>query len=267
MWAQREIVPAHYNAQGPVMPWRPYGTPEMSAEDAPVPTVYVEASRRRDAEAFAGQLEEMGAPPHAPPEAMEYARMDAAALLQRLAGPDKALLEELQAAVVAKDMAAFAAALEGKKVGNRSLRQELQAASSKGDKAGMADALRRLGLPALNVMMARSGPRPVMAKEIGGPHDPVMGTERRCAVDAYLTGKPMYPKSFDMRRPLTQEGDPIVYSTIALGYDAAAWELDCLYHPYVHDAANAACDLMIEAEGTGELDGRLNGTRPFGMKY
>uniref|UniRef100_A0A7S4VQB8 Uncharacterized protein n=1 Tax=Alexandrium monilatum TaxID=311494 RepID=A0A7S4VQB8_9DINO len=267
MWAQRDVQAEHYNAQGPIMPWRPYGAAEVNPEDAPVPSVYVDTSRRREAEAFAAELEEVGAPPNAPPEAMEYARMDAAALLLRIAGSDKALLEELQAAVVKKDMSAFAEALERNKVGTRSLRQELQAAAGKGDKAGMADALRRLALPALNLMMARSGPKPQMAKEVGGPFDPVMGTERRCAVDAYLTGKPMYPKSFEMRHPLTQEGNPTVYSTIALGYDAAAWELDCLYHPYVHDAANAALDLMIEAEGTGELDGRLNGTRPFGMKY
>mmetsp|Transcript_8319 Transcript_8319/g.23367 ORF Transcript_8319/g.23367 Transcript_8319/m.23367 type:complete len:264 (+) Transcript_8319:98-889(+) len=263
MWAQREIP-----EQGPVMPWRPFGSAaQVNPEDVPVPTVYVDANRRRDAEGFAAQLEELGAPANAPPEAMEYARMDAAALLQRLAGPDRVLLEELQAAVVAKDMAAFTAALEGGKVGNRPQRQDLSSALQKGDKAVIADALRRLGLPALNTMMAKSGPKPQMVKEVGGPFDPVMGTERRCAVDSYLGGRPVYPKSFEMRRPLTQEAEPVVYSTIALGYDAAAWELDCLFHAYVYDAANAAADLCIEAEGTGELDGRLNGTRPFGMKY
>mmetsp|Transcript_100409 Transcript_100409/g.266916 ORF Transcript_100409/g.266916 Transcript_100409/m.266916 type:complete len:260 (-) Transcript_100409:69-848(-) len=256
------------NGAGLVMPWRPYGNAaEVNPDEAPVPAIYVDANRRREVEGFAADLEGLGAPESAPPEAMEYARMDAGALLMRIAGPDKQLFEELKAAVLAKDMAAFTSALENGKVGNRSMRMELQAAANKGDKAGMADAIRRLGLPALNIMMARSGPRPQMVKEVGGPFDPVMGTERRCAVDAYLGGKPVYPKSFDMRRPLTQESDPVVYSTIQLGYDAAAWELDCLYHAYVHDAANAALDLMIEAEGTGELDGRLNGTRPFGQKY
>jgi len=263
MWAQREIE------QGPVMPWRPYGSAHAagSAEDAVVPTVYVDSSRRRDVEGFSADLESLGAPANAPPEAMEYARMDAGALLFRLAGPDKPLFEELKAAVLAKDASAFTEALESGRVGNRAMRMDLQAAINKGDKAAIADAIRRLGLPALNTMMAKSGPKPAMVKEIGGPFDPVMGTERRCAVDAYLGGKPVYPKNFEMRRPLTQEGDPVVYSTIALGYDAAAWELDCLFHAYVYDAANAAADLCIEAEGTGELDGRLNGTRPFGMKY
>jgi len=267
MWARREILPAHYNAQGPMMPWSPWGGAEVNPEDVPVPSVYVDATRRRDAEAFAAQLEEIGAPPTAPPEALEYARIDAAALLQRLAGADRALLEELQAALVAKDGEAFCRALEAKKVGTSSLRKDLEAGMKKGDKPAMADALRRMGLPALNTMMARSGPKPVMAKEIGGPFDPVMGTERRCAIDCYLTGKPIYPKSFEDRRPLVQESEPVVYATIALGYDAATWEQDCQFHPYVQDAANAVMDLAIEAHGTGELDGRLNGTRPFGTKY
>jgi len=236
-------------------------------EDAPVPSGYVDAGKRRDAEAFAAQLEGLGAPPSAPPEALEYARMDAAALILRLAGTDKTLLEDLQAALIAKDVEAFLSALESKKVGTRVLRQELEVALRTKDKAALAHTLRMLGLPALNAMMAKSGPRPQMAKEVGGPHDPVMGTERRCAVDAYLTGKPIYPKSFEMRRPPNQEYDPIIYSTIALGYDAAAWEQDCAFHPYVHDAANAVSDLCIEAHGTGELDGRLLGTRPFGAKY
>lgn len=266
MWARREILPEHYNAQGPIMPWHSWGGP-VSPEDVPVPSVYLDASRRRDAESFASQLEEIGAPAGAPPEALEYARLDAAALLQRLAGADQTLLEELQAAVLAKSAGAFINALESAKVGSSSTRKDLEAGVRNADKAAMADALRRMGLPSLNNLMARSGPKPVMAKEIGGPFDPVMGTERRCAVDCYLSGKPMYPKSFDMRRPLTQDGEPVVYATIALGYDAATWEQDCQFHPYVQDAANAVSDLAIEAQGTGYLDGRLDGTRPFGTKY
>jgi len=267
MWARREILPEHYNAQGPVMPWRPWGNFEVNPEDVPVPSVYVDAAKRRDAESFAAELENLGPPANAPPEALEYARIDAAALLHRLAGSDSALQEELQAAVLAKDAAAFVAALDSKKVGSSALRKDIEAGVRNNDKNLIADALRRMALPALNNMMARSGPKPQMAKEIGGPFDPVMGTERRCAVDAYLTGKPMHPKSFDMRRPLTQEGEPTVYATIALGYDAATWEQDCQFHPYVQDAANAVMDLAIEAEGTGYLDGRLDGTRPFGTKY
>jgi len=251
-----------------ILPWRPYGSAhdEMGLAET-VPTVYVEAGQRRDAEAFASQLESLGAPADAPSEALEYARLDAAALLLRLAGTDKALLEDLQAALVSKDMAAFAAALESKKVGSRSLRSDLEAAARNGDKRALADALRRLALPALNNMMARSAGKPQMGMEVAGPHDPLMGTERRCAVDCYLTGKPICPKSFEMRRPPNQEYDPIVYATISLGYDAAQWEQDCAYHPFVHDAANAVSDLAVEAHGTGYLDGRLDGSRPFGVKY
>jgi len=268
MWARREILPEHYNAQGPILPWQPYGAMgTVSPEEATVPSVYVDASKRRDAEAFAAQLEELGAPSFAPAEALAFARMDAAALLMRLAGNDKPLLDELQAALIAKDMEAFLATLESKKVGTRGGRQELEAAVKAKDKPAMAHALRMLCLPALNLMMAKSGPKVQVGWEIGGPFDPVMGTERRCAIDAYLTGKPMYPKSFEMRRPPTQEFDPICYASISLGYDAASWEQDCLFHSYVHDAANAISDLAIEAHGTGELDGRLNGTRPFGQKY
>lgn len=269
MWARREILPEHYNAQGPILPWHsPFAAGGgFNPEDAPVPTVYVDANARRDVEAFSAQMEELGTPANAPPEAMEYARMDASAMLSRLAGGDKQLFEDLQAAVMAKNMQALLNVLEDKKVGTRSLRQELGAAIQSGDKKAAAEALRRMDQPALNAMRARTAGRPMYGKEIGGPQDIVMGTERRATSDVWLTGKPVYPASFEMSRPYNQESEPTVYGTIALGYDAAAWEQDCLFHAYVYDAGNAIMDLAIEAAGTGVLDGRLNGTRGFGPKY
>lgn len=269
MWARREILPEHYQAQGPILPWQsPFAAaPAVNPEDAPVPTVYVDGNKRRDVEAFAYQLEELGAPPMAPPEALAYARMDASALIFALAGHDNQLLNQLQAAVTNKDMIALVDALDDKKVGSRSQRQELRQAFQSEDKRAAADALRRMAQPFVNAMMARSGGRPQMAMEIAGPHDPLMGTERRIAADVYMTGKPVYPKSFEMRRPLTQEGDVITYANMQLGYDAAAWEQDCLFHPYLQDAANAQLDLVIESMGTGYLDGRLMGDRPFGPRY
>jgi len=269
MWARREILPEHYNAQGPVLPWQaPFAAaPPVNPEDAPVPSVYVDSNKRRDVEAFAYQLEDLGAPPMAPPEALAYARMDASALLAALAGPDNNLLESLKGAIMSKNKTELCDILDEKKVGSRSQRQELRAAFQNDDKRAAAEALRRMAQPAINALAARSGGRPQMAMEVAGPHDPLMGTERRLAADAYLVGKPIYPKSMEMRRPLTQESEPILYANMQLGYDAAAWEQDCLFHAYLYDCANAGLDLLIESNGTGYLDGRLMGDRPFGRKY
>jgi len=252
-----------------MLPWNwqsQYGQ-APTAEEALVPTVYVDTARRRDAEAFASQLEELGAPPRAPPEALGYARMDAAALLQLLAGNDSALLQDLQAAVLAKDMNRLCTLLEEKSIGTRQQRQDLKSAQQSGDKQTAAEVLRKMAQPALNAMMARSGPKPMMAMEVAGPHDPLMGSERRICGDVYLTGKPTKPDRFEMRRPPTQEADPLVFGNLKLGYDAAEWEPDCLFHAYLQDGANALLDLGLEAVETGELDGRLLGTRAGGLKY
>jgi len=269
MWARREILPEHHNAQGPILPWQsPFSAaPQISPEEAPVPTIYVDTNKRRDVEAFAYELEELGAPPLAPPEALAYARMDASALLAALAGPDLALLDSLKAAVKSKNKTDLCDILDEKKVGSRAQRMELRSALQNGDKRAAADSLRRLAQPNINAMMARSGGRPQMAMEIAGPHDPLMQNERRMQASVYMTGNPTYPKSFQMRRPLTQEGDPIAYANMQLGYDAAAWEQDCLFHAYMYDCANAQLDLVIESMGTGYLDGRLMGDRPFGPTY
>lgn len=228
---------------------------------------YVESSKRRDVEAFAYQLEDLGAPPMAPPEALAYARMDASALLAAIAGPDNALLESLKAAVMSKNKTDICDILDEKKVGSRTQRQELRQAFESGDKRAAADALRRMAQPSVNALMARSGGRPQVGIEIAGPHDPIMEVERRTAATVYLTGKAEFPKSFEMRRPVTQDGDVITYGHHQLGYDAAAWEQDCLFHAYMYDSVNAQLDMVLEACNTGILDGRLMNVRPFGRRY
>merc|ERR1719401_3052061 len=91
------------------------GSKEAEAVEE-VPEVIVEGQKRRDAESFAAKLQsaKIGSAMESP-EYLAYSRMDAAALLTRIAKDKPGLLQALQDAIIKKDLEAFITALEAEK--------------------------------------------------------------------------------------------------------------------------------------------------------
>merc|ERR1712060_442953 len=94
-----------------------------------MPEIFVESSKRRDAESFAAKLqsEKVGSTVESP-EYLAYARMDAAALLTRICKDKPGLLQALQDAIVARNLSAFVTALEDQKAAKPKDITEMKAA-------------------------------------------------------------------------------------------------------------------------------------------
>jgi uncharacterized protein YidB (DUF937 family) len=227
--------------------------------------IYVEPAQRRAVEAFADSMRDLGTPEDAQPEALDYARMDASAMLSRLAGGDQHLLEELQSAIMQKNMWMFVDALDRAGVGSRSDRLKLRMYVGKGDREAIAASIRILGQGALEQLKQQLGTDPAVGIEVANPSYPLMGTNRRMRQTVYLTGSnDNDPISF-RRPPNAKERPPVVYTATELGDDAADWEFKTEFHAYLLDGINAAENLMLEAKNEGMLDGRC--LEPWGGGY
>lgn len=227
--------------------------------------IYVEPDQRRTVEAFADRMRDLGAPEDAQPEVADYARMDASAMLVRLAGGDQHLLEELQSAVMQKNMWMFADALDRAGVGSRSDRLKLRTYIGKGDREAIAASIRIIGQGALEQLKQRMGTDPAVGIEVANPSYPLMGTNRRCRQTVYLTGENDNDPASFRRPPNAKERPPVVYTATELGDDAQDWEFKTEYHAYMLDGINAAENLVLEAKNEGFLDGRCSS--PWGGGY
>jgi hypothetical protein len=242
------------------------------AEDAEeTPEVIVEGQKRRDAESFAAKLQsaKIGASMENP-EYLAYSRMDAAAMLTRIAKDKPGLLQALQDAIIAKDLTAFVKALEDQKGAKPREIADLKAALKKKDTDGFAEVLRGIAMPELQKLANQyaADHEEHWGVEVAGPTDPLMGNERRCKADMWVTcyDQNRYSNGDMLGVEPVVHGRPkqlanISYATISLGYDHDKWEEDTLYHPYVLDTVNAQSDLCMEANGFARLDGRIIGDR------
>jgi len=246
-----------------------YGQDGWGDDDWEPPELYVEASVRKDVEAFAKKMESLGNPEECDaPEYLPYCRMDASALLSRLAGGNTDILRKLQDALMTKDMEAFCDALQTVFFGERDFIQEMRASAQAGDKDGFAEGLRMLAQAELDRLMEDAELGRSTFREVSNPTDPLMGTERRAKATQYL-GTFSLPPGQKCDAPIPIPGRPdqdaIAYCALQLGDDHATWEEECLMHPYMWDAANAHSDLMQESRGVGFLDGRTVGLRGQGI--
>merc|ERR1719401_3020527 len=125
------------------------GSKEAEAVEE-VPEVIVEGQKRRDAESFAAKLqsEKIGSTMESP-EYLAYARMDASALLTRIAKDKPGLLQALQDAIIKKDLQAFIVALEEQKAAKPKDLSDLRAALKSKNTDAFADVLRRIAMPEL----------------------------------------------------------------------------------------------------------------------
>jgi hypothetical protein len=240
-------------------------------EDWEPPVVYVDASNRNKVEAFAKQMESLGVPEDCESsEYLPYCRMDASALLIHLANEKPGLLEKMQAAIMSKDADAFTDALSNAfGVLSRDAIRSIRTACEAGDKEALAEWLRSLAEEGVAGLMQEAEEGAQTAREVGNATDPPCGTERRCKVDEYLTTWTL-PEGVTTIAPIPPDPhrnnkDAIAYWNISLGDDAASWEQQQLFHPYVYDGCNAASDLMQESRGVGFLDGRTVGLRGQGI--
>merc|ERR1712039_31995 len=169
-----------------------------------------------------------------------------------------------------KDLPAFVTAIEEQKAAKPKDISDLRSALKSKNTDFFADVLRRIAMPELQKIVDQHAAdhEEHWGIEVANPSDPLMGNERRCRSDMWVT-------CYDVNRYTDKDMfgvEPVVhgrpkewlnmmYQTIELGYDHDKWEEDTMYHPYVLDTANAALDLMKEANGHGRLDGRLIGDR------
>lgn len=244
------------------------GYDDMGEEWEP-PTVYVESSDRKEVESFAKKLEELGVPEDCEaPEYMPYCRMDASALLSRLAQGREGMLKQLEDAIVDKDWETFVSKLGNNYIGQRELLAQIRTAAEAGDRETFAEGLRILADPELERLMEKADQQKQNARELANTADPLMGNERRCKCTYYL-GHETLPdgKRSDAPIPVMKDRpdqEAVAYMAIGLGHDADTWEEECQYHPYVWDCWNAGSDLMMESRGVGFLDGRSIGERGMG---
>jgi len=219
--------------------------------------ILVEPERRRGVEEFASRLTDMETPATTPQRA-EFARMDASALLSKLARGSEELLEVLRNAVLSQDMEAFVDALDANQVGSKLDRNNLRHFVTKQDREAIAASLRLLARSADERPMQEVAQVDV-GIEMASPFYPLMGDNRRLRCTTYLRGNNLHdPVRF--RRPPNSEAAPMTATAISLGDATDHWEQSMLYHPYMLDGANAAMDLMSEAAGYGHLDGRIDGS-------
>merc|ERR1712060_606376 len=95
-----------------------------------------------------------------------------------------------------------------------------------------------------------------------------MGCRRRGIATCYLTGYTVPLCTAILHNYALkdrEDREAVMYSAAELGYDTAAWERSCLFHPYMLDVHNGAMDLMQESRGMGYIDGRTDGTRGVGV--
>lgn len=241
---------------------------EGRADASPHPTVFVEAARRRDVEAFAARLRGME-----PVEQADFARTDASAMLVNLSGGDPQILAELQTAILNSDMADFVDKLDRHRIGNLPDRNNLRAFVAKQDREAIAACLRMI---VRSVQADREDTREV---GLGGPGQvdvglevanrayPLMGNNRRIVDSTFLIGNnwndptPLQPfHRGRFRRPPQSTTQPMSVAALQLGEDALdTWEENMQFHAYLHDGMNAAADVAMEAAGAFTYDGRVAG--------
>lgn len=247
------------------------GRKDAEEEEWANPELYIDASKRREVEQFAARLEGANLPATQPaPEYTPYARLDAAALLTRISKDKPGLLQALQEAVINKDMEAFVTALENEKGARPPDLTALREAMRKNDMQKFANVLRKIAQPELERILDQhaSQTEAHTGNEIANTTDPLMGSERRCKSDVWVTcydHNRFGDKDMIGLEPIVR-GRPkdlqnLNYQTIELGYDADKWEEEVLFHPYVLDCVNASSDMMMEANGKMRFDGRIIGDR------
>lgn len=231
------------------------GRPDSSAR------IMVEPTKRREVEDFAAQLQHIQ-PPEAAPEKVEYARMDASAMLARLARGNEELLEVLRSAVLSQDMAAFVDALDKHNIGTKLDRNNLRHFIVKQDRDAIAACLRMIARGSDERLMEETSQVDV-GREVANHAYPLMGNNRRLHITTFLRGNDV-SNPLPFRRPPHSDEPPETCSAIGLGDVAEEWEQSLQFHAYMLDGANAAMDLMSEAAGYGQFDGRLNSNRAYG---
>lgn len=226
-------------------------------DPSPNPKILIDPSKRREVESFADKLRGIE-PPDVVAERVEYARMDAAATLSRLAGGKAEVLEALQEAILIQDMNAFLDVLDSNKIGTKADRSNLRHFVAKQDRDAIAACIRLLGRRTMEARGFQEVSQVDYGLEVVSTAKPFGVTNRRLHATVFLTGNNVWdPAPF--RRPPDSKVLPQTYSAIQLGDAADDWERDQQFHAMVENGANSAMNLMEEAAGVGHLDGRIDG--------
>lgn len=219
--------------------------------------ILVEPGKRREVEDFAEQLKQVE-PPEAAPQTVEYARMDASAMLARLSRGDNDVLEVLRSAILSQDMGTFVDALDAHKIGTKLDRTNLRRFVAKQDREAIAACLRMIARSTDERAFSQEATQVDVALEKANHTYPLMGNDRRVITSVFLRGNNVHdPAPF--RRPPNSDRAPETCMAIEYGTAVEAWEKSSLFNVFIADGANAAMDMMSEAAGYGHLDGRVDG--------